>query len=161
MVLAGVDYLLPIYHQASSYPALLNEGLEGNPEQVKEQELHQMALELVEPIFTSNQKEAREKFELLRGQESDLTSTDLHTVVRAAKFGQVECLFVPLGKHRWGRYDEKNNKIRLDPHPALENRDLLDFAAAKTLVNSGQVFVVEPENLPGGSEIAAIFRYLT
>ena len=31
MVLAGVDYLLPIYRQTSAYPNLLEDGIVGSP----------------------------------------------------------------------------------------------------------------------------------
>jgi hypothetical protein len=41
LVLAGVDYLQPIYHNASSYAGLLQEGLEGNPDEMDAKELHQ------------------------------------------------------------------------------------------------------------------------
>jgi hypothetical protein len=30
-VLAGVEYLLPIYREANTYPHLLAEGIHGNP----------------------------------------------------------------------------------------------------------------------------------
>jgi len=36
---------------------------------------------------------------------------------------------------------------------------LLDFAAMHTLSNSGKVFAVQPEKLPGGGDLAAILRY--
>jgi len=81
MVLAGVDYLHPIYRQANTYPNLLEEGLKGNPEELDGRELHQSAWELVEPIFVKDQKEALERFEQLHGQENELASTDLRTVV--------------------------------------------------------------------------------
>jgi hypothetical protein len=37
--------------------------------------------------------------------------------------------------------------------------DLLDFAAAQTLLNSGTVYALQPEEMPRDSTIAALFRY--
>lgn len=159
MVLAGVDYLLPIYREASSYQNLLQDGIAGNPDRENIKELHQRAWQIVRPIFEESQKKAYEKFEQLSGQKSDLAVNDIKAAVKAAVFGQVETIFVPLGAQKWGRYDAQNNKVLLKKEPAPENEDLFDFAAAQTLLNSGQVFAVPPEQMPGGGELAAILRY--
>ena len=159
MVLAGVEYLLPIYHQANTYPGLLEEGLKGNPEGMTGKDLYKRAWELVQPIFKEEQKQALKRFEQLHGQGSELASDDLKTVVKAANFGRVETLFVPLGMQRWGRYDAQQNKVILDKVSKRENEDLLDFAAIHTLFNSGKVYAIKPEKLPGNGELAAILRY--
>ena len=73
--------------------------------------------------------------------------------------GQVETIFVPLDIQKWGRYDPENHKVILKQDPAPEDEDLFDFAATQTLLNSGQVFAVPPQQIPGGGEMAAILRY--
>jgi len=159
MVLAGVEYLLPIYHEANTYSNLLEQGLEGNPEELDEKELHKCAWKLVESIFKEEQKQAKQQFEQLYGQENDLASADLKTVVKAAKFGQVETLFVPVGVQKWERFDPQQNKVTLDSKPKLENEDLLDYATLQTIINSGQVYAIEPEKMLGEGDLPAILRY--
>jgi hypothetical protein len=68
-------------------------------------------------------------------------------------------LFVPLGLQKWGRYDAENNKVIAEREPGPGNEDLFDLAATETLLNSGQVFAVPLEAMPGGGEIATILRY--
>jgi hypothetical protein len=159
MVLAGVDYLLPIYREASTYNNVLDDAVIGNQDRENLKELHEEAWKIVKPIFEESQKKAYEKFEQLSGQQSVLATDDLTKVVKAAKFGQIETLFVPLGVQKWGRYDAENNKVILEAEPSPENEDLLDYAAAETILNSGQVFAVPHEQLPGDGELAAILRY--
>jgi hypothetical protein len=161
MVLAGVDYLLPIYQKANSFAGLLKQGLEGNPEELDENDLHKLAWNLVEPVFKEDQNQTLEQFKQLHGQGHELASVDLETVVRAANFGQVEALFVPVGVQRWGRIDTQHNKVILEKKPTFENEDLLDYAAIHTLLNSGKVYAVQPEKMPGEVELAAILRYAT
>ena len=43
--------------------------------------------------------------------------------------------------------------------PGMEEEDLLDFAAAETILNAGQVFAVPPDQIPGDGDLAAILRY--
>jgi len=159
MVLAGVDYLLPIYRQASTYPNILDEGLEGNPDELGGNELRERAWDLVQPIFMQEQKGAMEQFAQLDGQGDGLASDDLKTVVKAANFGRVDTLIVPVGIQKWGRYDPQQNKVILEEKSNPENEDLLDLATMHTLLNSGKVYAVQPEQLPGDNELAAIFRY--
>lgn len=159
MILAGVDYLLPIYREANTYQNILEDGITGSPDRQNLNELHEEVWRIVKPIFEESRKKAFEKYEQLRGQQSAQAASDLSTAVKAAKFGQVETLFVPLGIQIWGRYDETDNKVILDSQPTPENEDLLDFAAAETILNSGQVFAVPREQMPGDGDLAAILRY--
>lgn len=159
MVLACVEYLLPIFREASSYQNLLEEGITGNPDRESLKELHEKAWSIIKPILEGSQKKAFEKFEQLNGQKSELATSDLKEAVKAAVFGQVETIFVPLERQQWGRYDAEKNKVIMQNEPEPENEDLFNFAATQTLLNSGQVFVVPPEQMPGGGDIAAILRY--
>src|SRR5262245_58346657 len=57
-VLAGVEYLLPLFKEATNLPNVLDEGLTGNPEGLSPQELHAKAWEIVEPWFLRDQRRA-------------------------------------------------------------------------------------------------------
>jgi hypothetical protein len=159
MVIAGVDYLHPLFRNSSSYRNLLDEGILGNPDRQDGKELHDQAWKIVEPLFLKNQQEALDRFAELYGQQKGLASSDLEPVVRAAVGGRVETLIVPVGMQRWGRYDPENDSVRLDPEPTPRNDDLLNFAAAQTLLNSGNVYAVPEDQLPPQTEVAAIYRY--
>jgi len=159
MLLAGVDYLLPIYHEANTYTYILKSSLEGNPDDLGAKDLHQRAWKLLEPLFGKNQRKAREQFARLHGQKSKLATNDLGTIVKAAHTGAVDTLFVPLDVQHWGRFEPQDNQVVLNEEPSIENEDLFDFAAIHTILNSGQVFAVKAEALPENSDLAAILRY--
>lgn len=159
MVLAGVEYLLPIYRETTSYQNILKDAIVGNPDRVNLKELHEQALPIVRPLFEESQKKAYEKFEQLSGQQSDLATTDLSKAVKAATFGQVETLFVPLGTQIWGQYDAEQNSVTMASEPGAHTEDLLDLAATQTILNSGQVFAVPREQLPCDCDVAVILRY--
>lgn len=159
MLPAGMDYLIPLFREANTYNNLLSQAWIGAPEKLSIKELHKHTWEIMEPVFKERQTYAIEQFKELNGQQSELVTTDLSKVVRAAKFGQVGTLFVPLGLQKWGRYDPGDNTVVQETEPTPENEDLLDFAALHTMLNGGQVYALQPEELPGDGEIAAILRY--
>jgi len=159
MILAGADHILPLFREACTYDNVLEDSLRRDPDKENLKEVHERAYQITMPIFEENQRRAVEKFEQLNGQQSPLATHELESAVKAAKFGQVETMFVPLNEQKWGSYDAENNQVILDAEAGPENEDLLDLAAAETLLNSGQVFAVPREQLPGNGDLAAILRF--
>jgi hypothetical protein len=159
LVLAGVEYLLPIYGDANTYHYLAESGIVGNPDELKAAELHQQAWEIVEPIFANAQQQAADRYRKLAGNRSKEASSDLRTVVKAAAYGGVETLFVDLEVKRWGHFNREANQVIVNAESEAGDMDLLDFAAAQTLTHSGTVFAVPSDLVPGNGDLAAIFRY--
>lgn len=157
LVLAGVEYLFPLYRQANSYHALVEKGIPGNPEELKPEELHAQAMPLVVPLFLEAQETAAARFDQRSG--SDQVTTDVEQGVLAAHHGRVAVLFVSLGDQIWGHYEPDENRVHIHPEKQPGDKDLLDLAAIETLFNGGEVFAVEREQVPEGAPLAAVFRY--
>ncbi len=158
LVLAGVDYLLPIYREANTCAELLEDGIVGNPESLSAEELHQRAWAIVEPYFRREQERAAAQYEELRG--TGRATSDLRAIVPAAGQGRVESLFVAVGVQQWGRYEPETGRVELHDEAAPGDEDLLDLAAVETLTHGGKVYAVEPEQVPDtGGPAAAVFRY--
>ena len=159
LVLAGVDYLLPIYREANSYGHLLEEGLTGNPEMLSAKELHQRAWNIVRPYFAQAQSDQTALYRQLAGRSDDRASDVLKTIVQAAYEGRVATLFVPLGVRTWGIFDPEDYTLHVHLEKQPGDQDLLDLAAIHTFANSGVVYAVEPDAMPVDTLLAAVFRY--
>lgn len=156
LVLAGVDYLLPLYREASSYPHLVEGGITGSPDQLSPEQLHAQAWALVEPHFRRAQENAAARFAERLG--TGLASCQLPEVLRAAREGRVEDLFVAVGVQRWGHV-AASGEVEVHESPQPGDQDLLDLVAVETLLRKGTVYAVPPERVPGGECLAAVFRY--
>lgn len=157
LVLACVEYLMPIYREANTYPHLVAEGITGNAKDTAMGELHEQAWSIVEPYFMQAQEKAASDYHDLSNTE--LISTKLEETVPAAYYGRVDRLFVAVGVQKWGRFDPNANEIQIHPDAEVGDEDLLDAAALQTLINGGVVYAVEPDNMPAPAPIAAVFRY--
>jgi len=157
LVVAGVDYLHPLYREANTYPHLVETGITGNPEQWRIEALQEQAWPLVEPIFQKAQAEARAQYERYAG--TGQASYDLASILPAAYEGRVETLFVAVGAQQWGRYDPATQQVQMDEEAGASSEDLLNLVALQTLLNSGTVYAVEPDAIPAPSPVAAVFRY--
>ena len=159
LVMAGVEYLHPIYQQANTYAHLVESGITGNPENLKPEELHDAAWQIVEPLFHKQEQEAIEHYHELAGADTGKASNDIKEIIPAAYFQRIDSLFVPVGRQIWGDFDPDTMSVDLHAEPEPDDEDMLDFAAIHTLLNGGTVYAVEPNQVPEQAPAAAIFRY--
>lgn len=95
LVLAAVDYLCPIYRQASSNPNLLREEIHGNPTSFTSEGLHQGAWSIASSHFQEDRNKAVDEYHQL--WHTQRTSKDLPAIVTASRQGRVKVLFVAVG----------------------------------------------------------------
>jgi hypothetical protein len=157
LMVAGVENLVSIFLQVSSYPHLLPEGMTGNPEGMSPEELQREAWPVVEPYLNKARQKAEAKYQELDGTSK--ISHDLKEIVSAAYHGKAEFLFMAAGRQEWGVYDAEHDELRFAPPAAPGAEDLLDAAAIQTMLKGGTVFTMALEAVPEGAPIAAIFRY--
>lgn len=164
LVLAGVEYLWPLYRAANTYPHLAEGGVAGNPQGLRLEELHEKAWKLVEPRFARPEHEARARFEELAGRQgagrTAMRALDrVADVVPAAGAGRIDSLFIALDAQAWGRVDDAS--LTTETHSSREpgDEDLLNRAALETYLKGGAVFAVPSERVPGRTPAAAILRF--
>lgn len=159
LVLAGVDYMLSIYHQVSAYRHLMEDGVEGNVEHLNPEELRSRAWPIVEPHFGAELDQIFEQYHELRS--ADKATSDIETIVPAAHYGRVDKLVVAVDSTVWGTFDAETGAVELCPdHDSGDGSILLtDFAAMQTLENSGTVYALPRDEMPDGAVAVAVMRY--
>lgn len=157
LLLAGVDYLLPIFKSVSGYNHIWHEALTGSYEHEDVNTLRRKAMEVMSPYFEERHRKALENY----GNQSatGLTSSIPADVIPAAYYGRVSHLFVQKGEHIWGTFDEMANSLVI--HETQQNGDecLLNTAVIKTILTGGDVHILEKEKMPASGKIAALLRY--
>ena len=157
LVLAGVDYLFPIYKEVNTYNHLMNEGITGNPKGMSMEHLHKQAWSVVDPYFQKDENDAIAQYRQSSG--TGLTSKDIREIIPAAYHGRVGLLFILKGYRQWGLFNPGSNKVLLYEKLEAGSEGLHDFAAIQTFLNGGAVFILSPEKMPDESPLAAVFRY--
>jgi len=158
LVLAGVDYLMPIYREASAYPWIMAETVGGNPDALSADALHEQALAVVRPELERNLHEAQARYRELAGKGA--TAAGVRTVVPAAANGRVKTLFIALDARRPGTFDRSRNQAVVTGEVEAEEEDLLDLAALETIRHDGQVYALESGAMPArDTAAAAILRF--
>jgi hypothetical protein len=158
LLLAGVDYMIPIYKSVAKYKHIHNDALTGSYEHIDANSLYAEAVEKMRPYFNERHKKALEMY----GNQSAtvLTSSVPADVIPAAYYSRVWHLFVKRGEHLWGKFDELNNKLDIHDSQQPGDEDLIDKAIIRTILNAGEVHILENSQMPvQGATIAALMRY--
>jgi hypothetical protein len=159
IVLAGVEYLLPIYKEANTYPNMIDTVIKGNPDLLSMEELHKSAWEIIGPHFQVAQQEAVAFYNQLAGQKSIRATENLEKIISSAIHGRVETLFVAAGEQQWGTFNPITKEIEIHDQVEPGDEHLLDLAAVQTYLKGGKVYIMEPKKMPGGTNAAAVLRY--
>jgi hypothetical protein len=159
VVFAGNVSNFPIYQEANHYNGLIDDFVAGNPEEMSDEALHERAWEIVAPHFETRRGKDAEAFRVKAGSDPAHASADLQEILPAAHDSRVQTLFVPLGQHRWGRYDPEARTSEIQGEERADTYDLYDLAAVQTLLGGGTVYAVEPPEIPGEGELAAVYRF--
>ncbi len=157
LVLAGVEYLFPIYREANTYLHLLDEGVAGNPDRESAEALHTRAWAVVEPYFMRAREEAVASYRACASSER--ASNDLRVIIPAAYYGRIEHLFLAVDHEQWGTFNPATTTLHVHREPRFQDDELLDMAATQTLLHGGSVYVIEQAHMPDERLLAAVFRY--
>ena len=173
LVLLGVGYLVADYRDQNSYPHLLAEHVDGATAEMTPRDVHLRALALLEPRHAVRVQADVDELRQLTG--TDHASQDPAQILSAAAAGRVKTLFFGDGAGPWGWFDRTTFDVThlcaarpatlredvreaegFDPYEC--GWDLIDLAAAETVLHRGTVHAFTGEDAPVGDG-AAVFRY--
>jgi hypothetical protein len=160
IVVAGVDYLHPIFKDAANGLNVMPQGIYGNPDELKAKDLHAKSWGAVEAYFNKEKEKNREAYGDWAG--TGKTSYDITQIVPAAFNGRVDTLFVAKGMHQWGRFVPETQEVEVHEDFKYGDIDLVSRAAVQTILNGGNAYVVNNEELPGNqtqNKMTAMLRF--
>ncbi len=158
LIIATVDYLIPIYMEANEYKYVYDKHITGNPEQADPVLLHEKAMELLRDHFDTFKNEKLRSFE--KKLSDAKASFKEEKIIPAAINGRVDTLFLRNRASLWGTFEKDTNSINTEEESSTNNADLLNIAAIKTINQGGAVYLLEKEEMPEPNTKAnAILRY--
>jgi hypothetical protein len=157
LLLAGVDYLHPLYAEANTYPHLLRRGVTGSPDGFNIDDLHRRAWAVVEATFDQDLDRALSEYREMGG--GPRSSEEVSTILIGAYFGRIGRLFVADDVQLWGHFDPQTLGVSVHDPRQDGDVDLLDWAAIRTVSTDGVAYVVPRDRVPGGGPMAALFRF--
>jgi len=158
VILAAEPKIQGHFRQLAKWKELLPDGILEFPDAMPEGDLHRKACAIFAPREERLRADALGRLESLLGNGGKAT-TKPEEIVKAARYGRVDRLFLCDGRTLWGRFDERQDRVLSHREPAVGDDDLLDYAALMTLRQGGNITLVDRTQLPPDGSAAAILRY--
>ena len=156
LILAAAEPLQSIYRSVNTYPHLVDEGIDGNPENTSDAELAARARTILDELYAIQLAALHDLFE--RRMTEGRAGTDVANVARAATFGMVDTLFVDIDAVVPGFVDERG-AVEFAETDDAEAYSVIDEVARRVWNANGRVLAVRRDDIPGGGDLAAILRY--
>jgi hypothetical protein len=157
MVLVGLDERVSAFRDLDGYAHVIDEAVRRNPDELSSHELHALAWPLAEQIAAGERAAAVAQFEQLHGTGRAMTGpTNIEEAVRE---GRVETLFLASEPSCWDQRASEGVVVQLGGNDALAHCELLDRVAVASLSTGARVHAVPAADVPGGGDLAAIYRY--
>jgi len=157
LVLAGSRDVVALYRGLSSHRALVDREVFGNPEVLAVDVLHARASETVAAANDTSTAADVSRFEQLHG--TGKASSTPTIVIEAARAGRVDVIFVASDTQLWGCFGAAIDASEIHDARLAGDEDLLDTAAVDAWKTGATVHVVPHAGIPGGTGVAAVFRY--
>jgi len=155
LLLAGVSDITSHYLKFNHFHTVWEKDtLLGNPDHMSKEEIHRKS------SVVSKKKIMNEIYDIA-DDSTNLINTgrfiyDVGELVKAAKYGQVETLFIQVSGFEFGTFDDKNDQVQKSGDADTE---IYNLAATKCLQNSGTVYLLDRDHMPQKTEISAVLRY--
>jgi hypothetical protein len=146
------------FREIAKWKELLPEGVLEFPDAMPMQELHKKACAVFAPRENEARAEWLGRLQTLLGNNGKATATP-EEIVKAARYGRIDRLFLCESQRLWGSFDEAHDRIVAHREPRAGDDDLFDYAALMTLRQGGNVTLVDRTQLPPTGPAAAILRY--
>lgn len=157
LIVAGLQRVVALYRKIDSSSYVYKEPLIANPDRLSNLELRDRARLLLGEYFAKGELKAQSQFLRLSVARPDKVVFGLKNVLKSVYQGRVQAVFVDRDSKKWGRILQSQVELHDKRHHG--DTDLLDVAASEAVKRKGNVFTLEPSDLPDGSGIAAILRY--
>jgi Bacterial archaeo-eukaryotic release factor family 11 len=156
LVLAAVEPIAAIFRFVNSYPHLIDEMIEENPDHVSDAQLEQASLPILDRLYVGELRAILGRYAELKPRRA---TTDVFLAAQAATAGAVEQLLVDLDALIPGRVSEVDGTVTYSSADDPEAYSVPAEVARRALWTGAQVLGAKPEELPDRASLVAILRY--
>ena len=156
LVLAAEEPLASMFRSLNTYPKLVDEMIEGNPELVTDAELEDAAIPILDRHYSRELKAVIALYDQLKPRRA---TTDVSYAAHAATAGAIDQLLVDLDAVIPGLVSDIDGSVTYSASDDAETYSVVDEVARRALSTGARVLGARREELPDHAPLTAILRY--
>lgn len=156
LVAMGLKDNLSLYKKVNNYGRLVDDAVEFNPDELSDQEIKDKGWNVIQKHFLKDMYNSLEKFsEKTEGK----VSNNLGDIVEATIQGRSHTIFISKDEKKWGVFDEAEQTVHYSSKPKNGDIELLNWLSITGRKTGSNVYMLEKEEMPMHSTVAAEFRF--
>jgi hypothetical protein len=156
LVLAAAEPLASMFRSVNTYPGLVDELIEGNPDQTTDVELEDAAIPILDRLNSRDLAAVIARYDELKPR---LATTDVSYAAHAATAGAIDQLLVDLDAVVPGLVSDVDGSVTYAASDDAETYSVVDEVARRALYSGARVMGARKEELPDRAPLIAILRY--
>lgn len=156
LILASTQPLDGIYRSVNSYNGLPPQSIEGNPDELSDQQLAEAARPILDEIYAGQVQGFNDRFATFASQGRAIT--DLSDIARAATAGAVDVIAFDIDAVVNGTVDEQG-AITVEDADTADNYGVVDEIIRRAVRADAGVLAVRAADLPAQTPAVALLRY--
>jgi hypothetical protein len=145
-----------MFRSVNNYPGLVDEMIEGNPDQTTDVELEDAAFPILDRLYSRDLAAVIARYDELKPR---LATTDVSYAAHAATAGAIEQLLVDLDAVVPGLVSDLDGSVTYAASDDAETYSVVDEVARRALYTGARVMGARREELPDRAPLTAILRY--
>ena len=156
LVLAAAEPLASMFRSVNNYPGLVDEMIEGNPDQTTDVELEDAAFPILDRLYSRDLAAVIARYDELKPR---LATTDVSYAAHAATAGAIDQLLVDLDAVVPGLVSDLDGSVTYAASDDAETYSVVDEVTRRALYTGARVMGARREELPDQAPLTAIPRY--
>jgi hypothetical protein len=156
LALAGAEPLISMFRSVNTYPYLVEEVINGNPQLLSNAQLEDAALPILDRLYARELKTVIMLYDEMKPRRA---TTDLSYVAHAATAGAVDQLVVDLDAVIPGLVSDIDGSVTYAASDDAETYSVVDEVAKRALCTGARVLGARQQELPNNAPLVAILRY--
>lgn len=157
LILAAAEPTASIYRSVNNYHKLLDEGIQGNPEEMTDEQIARATRTVLDGHYAQQLADTRKQFDDLRSKGR--AQVEISDVARSATFGRIETLLLDIEGVVPGTIDPDSGTVELAELNGNHEYGVVDEIARRALLTGARVLAVRAGDVPDEVPAAAILRF--
>ena len=155
LVVASVDYIFSLFSDTTRYKHLMSKNISENPADETPTNLLQKAWQVMQEQLDQEHKEMVQKY-----RDASNKSYMIDDIVPNILYNRVHTLFVNKKESIWGSVHNDTFEVMRHAERQDGDEDLLNYSAIRAFLNNGNVYLMEPEEMPDQNKaLNALYRF--
>jgi hypothetical protein len=156
LALAAAEPLALLFRSVNTYPHLVEDAIEGNPDRMSDAKLEDVALSILDRLYERELNATLARYDELKPRRA---TTDVSYAAHAATAGAIDQLVVDLDAVIPGVVSDVDGSVAYASSDNAKTYSVVDEVARRALCTGARVLGTRRERLPNRDPLVAILRY--